>query len=461
MTRGFVSTRVWWLDACQLVRGGAVRTVLALWVVVGLLALWHGASVMHRQREVLAASDARQAEQHATVFKTAAPAAAGGDLLYYLFFHTRNHPQPWAGVAVGQRDVQSYNLRVRPLAIEGQLYDAELGNPWLAALGPLDVALVIVLLAPLLVLVLTHDLWSSEREQGTAVLASVQPVPLGRVMLAKLCIRLAVALAPPLTLLALAMVALRLPLNGSAAVVAAAVTAYVLFWGALGAAIGIVGRSSAFNLILGLSAWMLLAVAGPAAVSTLSAWKYPAPAGLELTLQQRAGYHGGWDRPLNETMAAFYRHYPEWQHTPVPTTVYSNAWYYAMQQRGDDMAATAASEYERALRQREAWVQRTGWWLPPVAMQTVFTAAAATDVGSHLDYLASVRRFHDAVERFFLPAIFLNTPWRDVRWADVPRHDFQAPVGGTRARVAASALAVQLLVALAVTWMAARRVTPE
>ena len=131
------------------------------------------------------------------------------------------------------------------------------------------------------------------------------------------------------------------------------------------AVVALAGRASDVNALVMLGLWVLWVVVGPALVTTAGAARFPTPEALELTVQQRHGYHGSWDRPVAETMAAFYARYPEWKDVPVPTDRYTNAWYYAMQQRGDDAAATAAAGYFETLRARHGWV--TGWWplLPP------------------------------------------------------------------------------------------------
>ena len=157
--------------------------------------------------------------------------------------------------------------------------------------------------------------------------------------------------------------------------------------------------------------------------ATAAAARFPAPEALELTIAQRQGYHSSWDRPVRETMAPFVQRYPEWAGVVVPTDRYSNPWYYAMQQRGDEAAGPPARAYRAALEQRHAWVQR--WWraMPPAAVQAALTRAARTDLPAYLVYLDSVAAFHEALKRQFFPVVFSDRTIRDVRWADAPRHD--------------------------------------
>jgi ABC-2 type transport system permease protein len=346
-----------------------------------------------------------------------------GDQLYYLTFHTRHHPSSWAPLAVGQRDQRAFNLKVRILALQGQLYDGEITSPLLAALGALDFAFVLVVLTPLVVIALLHDLVSGEREDGTWGLVRATATDAVWALAAKMSARLVIVGAAVVGTTVAAAVWVGVPVDASLLAVAAVAALYVLVWATLAVLVATLGRPSSVNALLLLGAWVVLVIVGPAMATTAAAARFPAPEALELTIAQRQGYHGSWDRPVRETMAAFAQRYPEWAGAVVPTDRYSNPWYYAMQQRGDDAAAAPARAYRAALEQRHAWVQR--WWraLPPAALQAALTRVARTDLLAHLAYLDSVAAFHEGLKRRFLPVVFSEQTIRDVRWEDTPRHD--------------------------------------
>jgi hypothetical protein len=124
-------------------------------------------------------------------------------------------------------------------------------------------------------------------------------------------------------------------------------------------------------------------------------------------------------------MDAFYVRYPEWRGSAVPSDTYSNAWYYAMQQRGDAAAEPAYTAYLAAIERRHALVRRLGALLPSLTLDQHLLAVACTDVDSHLGYLRSVADYHESLKRFFQPAIFDGRPITQVRWSDAPRHSFR------------------------------------
>ncbi len=335
------------------------------------------------------------------------------------------------------------------MALQGQLHDADLANPLLAAFGNFDAAFVFVLLTPLLAILLTYDVWSSERERGTWDLVRSQPVSALGVLALKLATRGGVALAPLVGLLAGAAVWLRLPLDAGVLGVLALTALYVAVWVGASALVAAFGRSSDFNLVALAGVWVVWGVLGPALVNVVAASRFPLPEPLELTVLQRQGYHGAWDRPVTETMDRFYERYPEWRGASVPTDTYSNAWYYAMQQRGDDAASSAAAAYSEALERRRTFVARASLLFPPAGFQLALNDVARTDLRSHRGYLASVSAFHEELKRFFLPVIFSNQPVTEVDWAAAPAHryrDERPPALG--ASFAAMGVTVALLSAM-------------
>ena len=112
------------------------RTALGAFLLLTLLA---SISVAIGLREVagqeaaiermiaLQAEDARAVKQHA--------GEDAGSAAYYRFHATWDAPDPLAFAALGQRDVSPVMLRIRALALEGQIYESEAGNPELALPG--------------------------------------------------------------------------------------------------------------------------------------------------------------------------------------------------------------------------------------------------------------------------------------------------------------------------------------
>ena len=407
-----------------------LRRSTAWWVATlvlcgaSIVAVRHGQTVTDRQRAAIAESPAIQAEQHEAILAAQPPDANGGDQLYYLFFHTAHEPSAWAPMSLGQRDLQPFNLKIRLLALHSQLYDVEFGNPLLAAFGSFDLAFILVFVVPLFVIALTHNVWSLEREQGSWPLVTSQPTSPAVVLGLKLGVRLAAILLPVLIIVLASAWWLALPADGRLLGVAVLCGVYVLLWGGTAAVVGGFRRSSDVNLAVLLGIWIVGCVLGPSLVNAAAAVRYPLAESLELTVRARQGYHEAWDIPLKETMARFYERYPEWRDVPIPADRYSNGWYYAMQQRGDDEAESAVKAYRGSLIRRQTWVASALRLFPPALFQSALNGIARTDLDAHLAYLDSVAHYHEALKTYFFPVAFHEMPVADVSWNGAPRHRF-------------------------------------
>jgi ABC-2 type transport system permease protein len=414
--------RILLLESKLLIRGRGVAIGVAALLIAGVCALGHGRTVIDRQHEALAETPRLQQEEHRRILGPLDPAANAGDQLYYLAFHTVREPSAWAPLAVGQRDVHAFNLKVRILALHGQLYDTDLGNPLLATLGQFDLAFVLVVLAPLLVIAFTFGAYSDEVTDGTWTLVRSQPTNPRAALAIRYLLRTAAVWLALLGLYGLATLWLGLPLDATWWLIALATAGYVALWTAASMVVAAFRRSSDFNLLALLGLWVLWTALGPALAHVAAAARYPLPEALELTVLQRQGYHAAWDEPLSAVMDAFYQRYPEWRATDVPKDRYSNGWYYAMQQRGDDAAGEAAARYRQALEARDGWVDGVSWFFPPAAFHRLLTRAAGTDLQGYLAYLDSVAAYHESLKRHFFPVVFSNATVAAVDWSAAPVH---------------------------------------
>ncbi len=201
-------------------------------------------------------------------------------------------PGPLSLVAVGQRDLlpQALLLTTELRAAEGARDDGS--SPGRRASGPFDLAYVVVLLLPLLVIVLSYDLLAGERERGTLSLVLSQPISLSSFVFGKALARAGVVVTVVLVL-ALAGPVLSggwLAPGGGIRLLgyAAVLVAYTLLWFVLAVAVDAWGRSAAANALALVGLWLGLTVVTPglanAAVETL----YPSPSRVELVNVARA-----------------------------------------------------------------------------------------------------------------------------------------------------------------------------
>jgi ABC-2 type transport system permease protein len=389
--------------------------------------------------------------------------ADAGEIGYYHTTFAVHHPTPWASLSLGQRDVNPYYVKLRLLGLQAQLYASENVNPTKALNGNFDLAFVLVYLFPLLIIALSFNLLSSEKEQGILTLLLAQPISAGLVVGAKLAFRLALVLGLALVLSAVAMLWAQVPLDGRVGLWLALVTLYCLFWFGVTYLVTGLQRNSAFNAVALVGLWLVLVVLVPGLLNVYVSAARPVPQGIELTVKQREEIHGGWDKPKAETMNRFFALYPQFRDTTTIKERFVWRWYYAFQHLGDQSVQPLAAAYAQGLQQRYELVNRLSWLSPAINAQTSLNALAGTDLPSHLAFQQSATRYHDALRTFYYSYLFHKVAFTHADYAQEPTHTFTSTseIGTAAGGLSKLLLSVSVLFAAGLLLFRARPINPR
>ena len=284
-----------------------------------------------------------------------------------------------------------------------------MANPELARTGRLDLAFVAAFLAPLVLLLLLHDLVAGEREAGREGLLLTSAVRERRLWAPRIGVRvLAVFLA------------LALPFLGGALVSGAGLVETLLGLVALGGAVllwerPLCGSRSAlvpppWIATQGLLLWVVLALVLPAAARLVIDAQVDAVEGADVSMLQREAVNDAWDLPKAATMEPFYASHPEWSES-APVEAWHWKWYYAFQQVGDEKAAPLVADYRAALVARDRLAGWVAFASPSIAVQRWLQRLAETDTTATLAYEDRIRAFHKQIRTFYYPMLFRDAPF--------------------------------------------------
>ena len=181
----------------------------------------------------------------------------------------------------------------------------EIDNPANLMSGATDLAFLVVFVYPLVVLAMAFNLLAGEREQGTLAMGCLGG--LSAALAGKLAARVAAPIAATLLAVAAGVWIFagweRLASPGFAALLIV-VLLYGLFWAALAAAVDGLGRSSAFNALTLIGAWVAITMILPAAINSLAAFAHPAPSRIDMVLAARAASTDA-DRARDASLARY------------------------------------------------------------------------------------------------------------------------------------------------------------
>lgn len=398
----------------QFIRSRAILVTLILILTMGVISIFIGRQYLIKEEQNIEEVTRQQAEHIQRNVQYYEDNIGG--LLYYLRFAFINKPDRLSALSIGQRDINPGVQSVTIRNLEAQKYDTDLSNPANLLSGNLDLGFVIIYLFPLVIIAVTYNLLSEEKEGGTWRMVAVQSKSPWRFLLLKMSSRAIVIYGTLLVLLLIAILVLTLPFNSSLFAFFLLSVLYLLFWFALSFAVVSFQKNSSFNALMLLSIWVVLAIVLPAAANNYVAVKYPVPEALSTIIKQRDGYHQKWDVDRKVTMEKFYEHYPQFRKYGVPGGEFSYTWYYAMQQMGDDESIEDSKAMREKILQRESLSRKLSMAIPTMHTQLLFNDLASTGLQNHIRFLDQTTAFHEKMRLYFYPRIFENAPVKNENW---------------------------------------------
>ena len=396
-----------------------IRTKIFLWslillLFVGIVSILIGKQHLLKQEKSTAAAIRYQDQSMQTNVEYHKEDL--GLILYYLRFTLIKKPTSLSAVSIGQSDVNPLLQAVNIRNLEGQKHDTDFENPSLLISGNLDLGFVIIYLFPLVLIAMTFNLYSEEKELGTWRILSAQTPNKLSFLFKKMGIRILFIFVILIALLLIAVFTLKIPLDTNFWALCVQSILYLLFWSTLCLFVVSFQKNSNFNALSLISIWIVLTILIPAIVTNYVLNKYQVPEALKAMIEQRDGYHEKWDLAKNVTMEPFFKVYPQFKKYTVPEDKFSWIWYYGMQFMGDFESKASSLEMKEKILFRKKFSETVALFVPTIHTQLVFNKLAATNMESHLNFLEELSKFHKKLSLDFYANIFEEQPADSIDW---------------------------------------------
>ena len=333
-----------------------------------------------------------------------------GGAAYYAFHLTYAPPSSLAFAARGVRDDLPWKHRIRMLALEGQIYEMDAGNPELSRIGKLDFSFICAFLLPLLLILILHDLKAGEFRNNRWTFLSATSVDGPRLLRRRTYLRAGLLLLFIMTPFLIAALLNSAGISG-VFIVFLVVLVNTAFWTWLSLLISSRVKAGPTVAALLLGVWFALAVALPVGAKLVVENLTPVPRGGEILLAQREAVNDAWDLPRDATMTPFYDRHPEWADAEPKSEGFDWYWYYAFQQVGDQTVETLSQELRRGIAARDRLMGIFSFLSPVMLVDRTLASAAQTDIASFQAYDRCVRDFHADLRRFHYTMLFGNTEY--------------------------------------------------
>jgi ABC-2 type transport system permease protein len=336
--------------------------------------------------------------------------------------------QPLTLTSVGQfdllplQDTASIRTRQRTMADK---YGLE--NPLNLLAGRFDMAFVIIYLLPLLIIAVTYNLVSLEREQGRLSLLAAQGLGPRAIFLRKLVLRGAAIFVPSViaaVILILMWIGRWQPETGLRVLFWVLVIAlYTGFWLSLALWVNSLRIASTVNATVLVAIWLLVVAVIPSAANIVVSMLRPAPSRIELLAtirdssidQRRDGKH------LAEQ---FYAEHPEF--APASGIVMNLDITGTMTHIEQDRRTLPLEQrFEQQLAEQQNLVRRLRFLSPAIVAQEALNDIAGTGLLRYQRFRKQGAAFREQWTKFFHPLIFSGAQLRPADYGRIPQFTYR------------------------------------
>jgi ABC-2 type transport system permease protein len=347
-------------------------------------------------------------------------------------------PGQLASLAIGQSDLYPYYFKVSTASKDTFVNNDEIEHPVHLLSGRFDLAFVILYLYPLLILALSYNLLSAEKEAGTLALSLSQPVPLRKLVGGKIALRFTfvLALAVGLSLAGVAMGGANLASEGSLIRLAlwmGVVAAYGAFWFAVAVGVNALGGSSATNAMALSGVWLGLVLLIPSLLNVFVKVAHPVPSRVELISAMRNASSEA-SAQGSKLLARYLEDHPE-----LAVGSEGKGDFYtigiAVQEDVENKMQPVMDQFDRQLHSQQALLDRYRYISPAIVAQAALNDLAGTSFHRYKHFLGLADRFHSTWRAWFIPRILKQKKLTPAEIAALPSFEFRdEPVGEVASR---------------------------
>jgi ABC-2 type transport system permease protein len=446
------------------------REGLAPWALIALTLLLvaaalNGRALLGVQARTAAALEAEAAETTLALAAQAGRGVATAISPGVVGYSVLNKPvvlpaAPLGALAIGQAELLPAWYPVTARGPHHFLARNEPDNPLRLAVGNFDAAFVIVWLLPLVVIALSFNVVSAERERGVLALALAAGSSPAGFILGKVAARaLLVFVSLWLALLAAALAA-GVPLGRAAGALPlllwfTGATLYAAFWFALALFVNSRPRASDQNAGLLAGAWLVLVVLLPALTHLAATTVFAAPSRVALTTELREASESA-DRAAAAARDQYFFDHPEMQGGDPDRSAYFRSVAESELSVATAMAPLLA-QFEVQARRQQGLVEVLQFLSPGTMTWQSLTALAGSDGARHREFRGQTLAFHERWSAFFREPLLSGATLTPVAYAALPRFEFdEPPLVSTLPRVL-PALAALLVLSLLLGAVSVRR----
>ena len=341
--------------------------------------------------------------------------------------------EPLSIIANGQGDIYSnYKKIVLYFNDSYEMATQELISPLEQLFGQLDLSFIWVCILPLIIILVSFNILSQEKEAGRLSLIASQPLKLTHWILGRLTIRFLVINLCILFFTAVLLSAFQVSLYRNIEAFAqlmAILILYSTFWFLLSFIINLLGYSSGKSLILLTNIWVLFMFLIPTAINQIGEEMNPVSSRLEVINHHQAMYNE-MENNLEKELIRLFETHREWSSDDPVTKDMSNStgWninYLSKQYIAQLKHQPAKEAYEQQIDARNEWLRQFKILSPAMIMQESLADIAGTSTRYYRSFLKQAIEYAQEYRWYVFKGLFTNHSFTSDEIRSLPVFKFE------------------------------------
>jgi ABC-2 type transport system permease protein len=422
-------------------RNRVLISLCTLIIFMLLSALWIGSSMLNKQKktiEKIAASDLEITDS----LKTRIKRIEANHMIYKGFiwddptfaYNTARNEGPKYAVKtpfalqllnVGQSDVQPFYYKVYINKKQYLTFESEIENSFLQFVGNFDFAFVVIYLFPLLIIVFSYDVLSSEKEQGTWVLLKTSNQSIAQMILCRLGIRYILFTGffwLMVTPVMIAFIGSSFLLTRNWYWMVAEVSLYFAFWFALALLVNSFAMSSNANAMVLIFIWLFTGIIIPNLLQIGLNHLYPIPSRIDMLTAERDAINKYFEKDgqdLTKEVFSSPRAMIRQASIVTPEMVYGyGVIVYKSQEIKDQASEVAEGKLYRQIENQQEAIRRLQVLSPALMLQEELSALSGSHWHQFNEFSKDTDTFRKKTQQFYYPKMAYENTYRTFTVAD-------------------------------------------
>lgn len=416
-------------------RNKVLVSLFSLIILILISSLWIGSSMLRKQQETI--GKITQTETAMTdSLKTRIKRIEANQMVYpgfiwddptFAYNTARNEGPKYAvkkpfalqALNVGQSDVQPFYYKVYINKKQYLTYESEIENSFLQFIGNFDFAFVVIYLFPLLIIVFSYNVLSSEKEQGTWVLLKTSNQSIARMILWRIVIRyilFAVFFWLIVTPFLVSQLGVSFLATSNWAWLMAFVSLYFAFWFAVSFLVNSFSMSSNVNATVLIFIWLFTGIIVPNLLRVGLNKAYPIPSRIDMLTEERNAINKYFEKDgqqLTKDVFSSPRAMIRQASIVTPEMVYGyGVIVYKSQEIKDAATAVAEEKLYAQIQKQQDIISRLQLLSPALMMQEELSALTGTHWHQFNQFSLDVDNFRKETQRFYYPKMAFENTYR-------------------------------------------------